>query len=261
LLVQRHFGRQSNAYTSSSLLSDQDNLDTIVDLAEIVGDDRVLDVATGTGFLAATLSRFAKEVIATDITTRMLEEAKARIEDRSNVKFAQADAEYLPFVNSCFDAVSCRIAFHHFPHPRAALLEMARVCKSGGRVVIVDVVSSEDTAKSEYHNQMERLFDDSHVKAYRKTELQGMMHASRLEVTGVRLVPFAYTFDEWRRVAGVDAATAEKVGLMMLDSMDGDESGLCVEFHEGNLRFIYDIAILIGRRASNDEDQHVSVKR
>jgi len=259
LLVQRHFSKQSEAYTSSSLLSDQDNLDIIVHLADIVGDDRVLDVATGTGFLAATLSRIAREVIATDITTRMLEETKTRIENRSNVKFAKADAEYLPFANCCFDAVSCRIAFHHFPYPQAALSEMARVCKSGGRVVIVDVVSSEDGAKSEYHNQMERLFDDSHVKAYKQIELKEMMCASSLKVTKVQLCPFAYSFDEWRRVAGVDATTAEKVRLMMLDSMDGDQAGLCVEFHEGNLRFIYNIAILVGQKVNDDEGKYVRV--
>jgi len=250
LLVQRHFSKQSDTYTSSSLLSDQGNLDIIVNLAEIVGNDRVLDVATGTGFLAAALSRIAGEVIAIDITTRMLEETKTRIENRSNVRFAQADAEYLPFANCSFDVVSCRIAFHHFPYPQAALSEMARVCKSGGRVVIVDVVSSEDSVKSEYHNQMERLFDDSHVKLYKQTELRAMMCASNLEVTKARLCPFTYSFDEWRCVAGVGATTAEKVKLMMLDSMDGDKAGLRVESHEGSIHFVYNIGILIGQKAN-----------
>ena len=107
---------------------------------------------------------------------------------------------------------------------------------------------------------MERLFDDSHVKAYKQIELKEMMCASSLEVTKVQLCPFAYSFDEWRRVAGVDATTAEKVRLMMLDSMDGDQSGLCVEFHEGNLRFIYNIAILVGQKVNDDEGKYVRVK-
>jgi ubiquinone/menaquinone biosynthesis C-methylase UbiE len=248
LLVQKHFGRQSEGYTRSSLLSDQGSLGAVLDLAGVSGEDRVLDVATGTGFLAAALSLAAREVVATDLTSAMLEHARTRMRNQSNAMFALADTECLPFADDSFDVVSCRVAFHHFPSPQVALSEMARVCRLGGRVAIADVVSSENEARSEYHNQMERLCDASHVKAYRKSELEAMMEVVGFEVTKVKLWPFAWSFDEWMRVSGPDDGTAEKLRAMMLDSVEGDKSGLQVRLCEGSLLFTYTTAILVGRK-------------
>jgi ubiquinone/menaquinone biosynthesis C-methylase UbiE len=248
LLVQEHFGEQSEGYTRSSLLSDQGSLDAAVEVAEVSGKDRILDVATGTGFLAASLSLVAREVVATDLTRAMLEHARTRMANQSNAMFALADSECLPFDANSFDVVSCRVAFHHFPHPQVALSEMARVCKPGGRVVIADIVSSENEAKSEYHNQMERLCDASHVKAYRQSELREMMEANGFEVAKVKLWPFTWSFHDWMRVSGPDDVTAEKLRGMMLDSVEGDKSGLQVRLCEGSLLFTYTTAILVGRK-------------
>jgi ubiquinone/menaquinone biosynthesis C-methylase UbiE len=137
--VQKHFGGQSADYTRSGLLSDQGNLDTVVRLADISEKDRVLDVATGTGFLAAAMARTACEVVATDITASMLEQAMISTRERCNSQFALADAEHLPFKSDSFDVVTCRVALHHFPHPFAALSEMARVCRATDRVVIMSI--------------------------------------------------------------------------------------------------------------------------
>lgn len=247
-LVQKHFGGQSAAYTRSSLLSDQGNLDTVVRLAEVTDKDRVLDVATGTGFLAAAICRVCREVVATDITLSMLEEARIRTEREVNARFALADVEHLPFAGDSFDLVTCRIALHHFPRPLAALSEMTRVCRPKGRVVIMDIVSSEDEAKSEHHNRMERLRDVSHVKEYRRSELQEMMEGSGLAVAMVQLWPFTWSFDDWMLLGGPDAATAEEVRAMMLDSIEGDKSGLQVQLREGELRFTYTTAIVVARK-------------
>ncbi|PIU55386.1 MAG: hypothetical protein COS88_04685 [Chloroflexi bacterium CG07_land_8_20_14_0_80_51_10] len=247
-LVQKHFDRQSEAYTTSSLLSDQGNLDTIIELAEISENDRVLDVATGTGFLASSLCQVAAGVIVTDLTAPMLEQARAKVGNRANASFALADAEHLPFASEFFNAVTCRVAFHHFPHPQAALREMARVCDSKGRIIIMDIVSSEDEAKSEYHNRMERLRDASHIKEYRQSELEGMMKVCELKIRKTRQWPFTISFDEWMRIGGPGAATAEKIRAMMLDSIDGDKSGLRVELREGELFFTYTTAIIVARK-------------
>ncbi|MDY6911740.1 MAG: methyltransferase domain-containing protein, partial [Chloroflexota bacterium] len=153
-LAQENFGRQAREYNANALLADSGNLKAFVSLAGVTPTDRVLDVATGTGFLATALSVTTKQVVATDLTMPMLEQARVQVGDRGSAAFALADAENLPFASESFDVVACRVALHHFPHPLVAFDEMARVCRFGGRVVIMDIVSSEDRPKSDYHNRM-----------------------------------------------------------------------------------------------------------
>lgn len=248
-MVQKRFGGQSEEYNYHGLLSDRGNLDTIIKLAEISPADRVLDVGTGTGWLAAALSEIAGELVASDLTAEMLHLARIKVGNRKNVSFVLADAENLPFSDSSFDVVTCRVAVHHIPRPRVAFTEMARVCSSMGRVVIMDIISSEDEAKSEYHNQMERLRDPSHIKEYRKSELEEMIVASSLEIAQAQLWPFTWSVDEWLRVGGPGAAAEEKIRAMMLDSLEHDKSGTNLELKEGRLFFTYTTAIFVAMKA------------
>src|SRR5439155_824322 len=92
----------------------------------------------------------------------------------ANVAWQVGDVLPLPYPDGAFSLVVSRFAFHHFPEPRAVLAEMKRVCAPGGRVVLVDVAASEDTAKAAAFNRMEKLRDPSHVRALTLAELEGL---------------------------------------------------------------------------------------
>ena len=124
-LAQENFGRQALEYNANTLLADSGNLNTFVSLAGVSPTDRVLDVATGTGFLAKTISGIGADVLATDFTVSMLKQAREEFGDRDNVSFALADADCLPFADGLFDVVACRVAVHHFDNPQIAFQEMA----------------------------------------------------------------------------------------------------------------------------------------
>src|SRR5688572_26612527 len=115
-LVQSQFGSSAEDYVSSRTHASGSDLTRLVELANLQGDERVLDVATGGGHTALAFARRAREVVAVDITERMLQVAEAFIREQglTNVSFERADAEALPFPNESFDIVTCRIAPHHF---------------------------------------------------------------------------------------------------------------------------------------------------
>ena len=100
---------------------------------------RILDVGTGTGFLALLLAELGHDVVGIDLSRGMLEVAvqKAR---KSNLKveFKLADAENLPFSNDSFDAVICRHLLWTLPNPLKAVKEWSRVVKPKGKVVAID---------------------------------------------------------------------------------------------------------------------------
>ncbi|MDY6912636.1 MAG: methyltransferase domain-containing protein [Chloroflexota bacterium] len=247
-LVRELFTRKTQDYAGSSLLVNSDNLDAVIQLSQISSNDRVLDVATGTGFMAKAMSGIGADVLATDFTISMLEKAREGIGDCDNAAFALADAECLPFADASFDVIACRVAIHHFANPQIALREMARVCKPGGRVVIMDVVSSEDESRSELHNRIGKMRDSSEVRQWRCSELEQMLRDGALDVSTVDLWPHLMAFDEWIRLGGADAETALEVKRMVIDSMEGDKAGLSPEFRNGELYFTWTTAILIANK-------------
>ncbi len=244
------FSKRSNAYAACGALMDQADLDTVVGLLDLTGVERVLDVATGTGYLATALSPHVKEVIGIDITPGMLELAVQAAQDREldNITCLNGDVEHLPFGDSEFDAVTCRFSFHHFPGPRISLSEMARVLRPGGRLVIEDMLSSEDAAKSEYQNKMENLRDPSHIKHYMASEIERMLQEAGLVVVDRVGGSSVFDFGHWIGMADPPVGNVKRIREMMRASMDGDRSGLDVRVEDGRMVFSYTTAIVVGMK-------------
>jgi ubiquinone/menaquinone biosynthesis C-methylase UbiE len=246
--VQTLFSRKSSQYVKSSLLTDRDNLARVRELAGISQDDLVLDVATGTGYMARVAAEAGAKVIATDFTLNMLLETRRELKGWEKSMLALADADILPFANNSFDVVVCRVSIHHFANPQLAIGEMARVCKPGGKVLIMDVVSSENQAKSDLHNKMGKLRDPSEVRQWQLSELQQMMQHVGLTVAKTETWLHVMAFDEWIWLGGADEKTAEELQEMMIDSMEGDKAGLNPEFRDGELVFTWTTGILVASK-------------
>ena len=106
--------------------------------------DVVLDLAGGTGDIAALLSGVVGErghVVLTDINEAMLDVGRRRLEDRGivgNVSYALVNAETLPFEDGRFDAATIAFGLRNVTDKDAALREMYRVLKPGGRALILE---------------------------------------------------------------------------------------------------------------------------
>ena len=97
--------------------------------------ERVLDIACGTGTSSSALTRTGATVVGLDFSPGMLEQARRK---HSSVEFVEGDAMQLPFVSDEFDAVTISFGLRNVADPRAALDEMYRVLKPGGRLVICE---------------------------------------------------------------------------------------------------------------------------
>jgi demethylmenaquinone methyltransferase/2-methoxy-6-polyprenyl-1,4-benzoquinol methylase len=97
--------------------------------------ERILDVATGTGMVAAELLARARcTVVGIDQSPQMLAAARRRFAGRSEVELLQGDAESLPFGDGSFDAVTFTYLLRYVDDPRATVAELARVLRPGGRI-------------------------------------------------------------------------------------------------------------------------------
>lgn len=96
--------------------------------------ERILDLATGTGWAARILARTGAKVTGVDIAGEKIEAARALAD--GSIEFHVGDAEHLDFDDSAFDAVISTCGIQFVTKPEAAAAELARVLRPGGRFVI-----------------------------------------------------------------------------------------------------------------------------
>ena len=102
----------------------------------------LLDVATGTADFAITAFRSgAKNVIGIDISENMLAFGRIKLKEKglsNNIELIHGDSENLPFKDNFFDAITVSFGVRNFQHLEKGLVEMARVLKPGGRLVVLE---------------------------------------------------------------------------------------------------------------------------
>jgi ArsR family transcriptional regulator len=113
------------------------------------------DLGCGTGAVTAALAPFVARVVAVDASAAMLQAARKRLQGVGNVDLRRGELEALPIDDGRLDAATAMLVLHHVPEPAGALAEVARVLKSGGRAVIVDMLPHD---REIYRHQMGHLW-------------------------------------------------------------------------------------------------------
>jgi ubiquinone/menaquinone biosynthesis C-methylase UbiE len=172
-IVRESFTTQATAFAANPWVSDEQRIARLVSAARLTGTERVLDIATGPGYIAEAFANKSREVLGMDLTEAMLDIARARTEEHGvkNISFRVGDAQNLPFDEGEFDVVVCRLALHHVQQPAKVVNAMARVCRRDGMVLVEDIYGSEHSARAAYQDSWEILRDPSHVRALPSSEL------------------------------------------------------------------------------------------
>lgn len=121
----------ANAYDRHLSAVTTQSIDALLDAADVRRGHRVLDVATGAGYVAAAVASRGGRPTGIDFSATQVRLARQRYPD---IAFEQADAEALPAEDASFDAVVNAFGMCHLPDPDRALREAFRVLKSGGRI-------------------------------------------------------------------------------------------------------------------------------
>ena len=113
--------------------------DFVIRKAYLHPDMIVADIGAGTGFMTAGLADKVTAVHVVDGSAAMLAEAQKNLARFDNITFHEADGMQLPFEDGSLDAVFANMYLHHCPDPLAAIREMTRVLRPGGRLLISDM--------------------------------------------------------------------------------------------------------------------------
>jgi ubiquinone/menaquinone biosynthesis C-methylase UbiE len=213
-------------------------------------DAEALDIATGTGEFGRALAARGARVIGLDATDAMIEQGRKFIEQAgiANMVFQKGIVQALPFEDDSFDIVSSRYAFHHFADPKPVISEMARVCKPGGHVIIVDIIVPDVSTAAEYH-YYEWLCDPSHTRCLEAKEFDTYFRLFGLDVVSARTRPLDEELIEWmdfsltaeeRREEILSAVRAELAG--------GPKTGLSPREEDSVLCFQQLDLSIVGRK-------------
>jgi SAM-dependent methyltransferase len=191
------WSERAEQYRTSAIHSAGEDLDLVVEWCEPGPGVDVLDVATGGGHVARRLRELGANVVTVDPAPGMQADVIA-------------PAEHLPFADSSFDAVACRVAAHHFSDVLASVKEMARVAKH--RVVICD-----NTFVSEASDEADRLRDPSHVRNYGVDEWKSFFELAGLEIAEERFLERPLEVEPWLARTETPSADAAQVRELLGD--------------------------------------------
>ena len=242
------FTQQAATYAGSSVIAAEEARRQFVAFVDPSPGDRVLDVATGPGFLARHFAPLVAEVIGVDVTPAMLRraEAAAKAQQATNVRFQYGLAESLPFPPASFDICTCGLAFHHFGEPERVLAEMARVTRPGGKIAILDIITAETPVKAAQHNRLEQMRDPSHVRFLPLSELAGMWGRAGLRDLRALTYRTPREQEEWCAISQTPSEVIARIQIELLASLADDTTGLGVHLEGDRLCFEHTFVWIIG---------------
>jgi SAM-dependent methyltransferase len=193
------WSERADLYRESEAHREGKDLDLIVEWAE---GQNALDVATGGGHVARRLSEAGFDVTTLDPAPGMGATVVAPAED-------------IPFADSSFDVVACRVAAHHFADATKAVGEMARV--SRGLVLMAD-----NLFLGERVEEAEKLRDPTHVRCYSEGEWRGLFAGAGLTVEDMRSFEKRIELEPWLARAGCEGDEARRVQELLGHRIEGD---------------------------------------
>jgi ubiquinone/menaquinone biosynthesis C-methylase UbiE len=253
--IQQEFGKQAARWNNQRhAAASQEQLQWIVSNLDLPAGATVLDVATGTGLIGRSIAPHVGRVVGIDLTPKMLRQgcAEAQRTGISNILFIQGLAETLPYADETFDQVVSRFSVHHFDSPLVQIREMARVCRSGGKITIIDIVSPEDPILAARYNALEKLRDPSHVLAFSETDLQALLRSVPLDVISTVSRDVETNLMRWFELSDTPRDSQQRImGSLRAELGGGEISGMRPFWSDYDVMFTHKWVIVVGVKNKN----------
>ncbi|CDM70393.1 Methyltransferase domain [Clostridium bornimense] len=158
--------------------TDDSHLELLINMLKVKAGSTVLDLGTGTGYIAFPLARRYSDskIIGLDIVEETLKRnSKKVIEEKlDNLSFVSYDGYMFPFDNDSIDSIITRYALHHFPDIEQAFSDMYRILKPNGKLIISDPTPNRNDY-CRFVDKFMKMKPDGHVRFYYLDEYKEML--------------------------------------------------------------------------------------
>ena len=166
----------------------------VVEFSRLEPGEIVVEVGAGTGNFLALFEDVAGFRVALDLTPGMLQVGRRR---HSGIEAVASDGARLPLRDRSVDLACTAQALHHMRKPVPVLLEMRRVAKDSGRVLIVDQLAPECYEQAQALYELEVLRDPSHAASRPASAFRTIVLAAGLAILDERIVSQQTRLSEW----------------------------------------------------------------
>lgn len=235
---ESEFTRQAESFAASAILAAPEVTDRLADALGSGVSGRLLDVGCGPGVLAPVLGPRTRRLVGLDLTAETLRLAR----ERSGVEHAswvRGVAGRAPFADGTFDAAVVRLALHHFEDPRAVLREVRRLLRDGGRLVVLDVLTSEVEEIATLHNAIERLRDPSHASFVSHAAQLETIRSAGFEIADESRWETPRRYAEWAKIINDSVRMDALEEVLRQLARAGVDAGIGLREQDGELWFDY----------------------
>jgi ubiquinone/menaquinone biosynthesis C-methylase UbiE len=242
--IQSQFSQQASTFAGVLSHTAEESLAALIELAAPEASDRALDVACGPGIVTCAVAQRVRSMRGQDVVPAMLEKARSRQAELglTNIEWDLGDARALPYPDGTFDLVVTRFSFHHLREPLATLLEMRRVCRPGGRLVVADVAPAPTTSRA--YDHVETLRDPSHTHALTEPEFDALFHGAALPVTRRARHGLPMRFETQLAASFPEPGAALELRRLFKADLGVNQLGVDVREEQGELHFTYPVLVL-----------------
>lgn len=201
-------------------------------------DELCLDVAAGTGHVSRALAPHVRAIVALDAVEDMLVQGmeQARTSGLGNIVFQRGEALALPYPDETFDLVVTRLSLHHLSDPQRAVAEMVRVCRTGGRVVLADLVRDPEAPPPD---ELERIRDPSHLRVLTGDEISAALEMAGAAIVASDVEVRERPLEPWLEQSRTPAVAAAQVRERLRQELAGGApTGLHPILREDALHFV-----------------------
>jgi SAM-dependent methyltransferase len=243
--VREQFTLQTRPFVGALHANDPDLLARYLEIIAPRREDRIIDFCSGPGIVAARVAPLCRRFTCLDLTASMLD-AAARL--APSALRIEGDATRAPVRDGVFSIAVSRLAFHHVFEIDEMLAAMMRAVAPGGRIVIQDIVTSEDRAESDETERIERLRDPSHARCLAPSEWRALFARQGIEIESEGGWEMIVDHDEWMNRVYPPEENRREV-LHGLEALEGRDRGGMKVWREGNRLMILRRGVFIsGRR-------------
>ena len=242
--VSEAWSARGAAYAESAPHKHGPSLPKLLALARPGPSDVCLDIGTGAGHTAAALAKHAARVYGLDPAEGMRRAAQASYGHLENLEFVPGTSEATGFADATFDIVTARHTLHHHPDLTKTCLEIARILKPGGRLVIVDEITPNKTVEAWYH-ELELTRDPTHNRAYFLEEWRTFIREAGLDwVVGDAQTVYTLEVEPWIARMDPSDVQAQRVRDLFLAAPDVARATFAIRY-SGNDAVTFDMPMAL----------------
>ncbi|MFQ5903921.1 MAG: class I SAM-dependent methyltransferase, partial [Candidatus Binatia bacterium] len=212
----------------------------LIEALGLMGQECVLDIATGTGRFAFPVSGHLNggRVVGVDEAFAMLRVAREKIQKESMSGYLQAvgDAEVLPFRDGSFDCAFVAFSLHHFGRSSLVVQETRRVLKSASKFAVLDpvVLKAKDSLDESLNNLINQVFRRSHGEEFRfysAEEIRGLLGKEGFEIKRADLHSFSFDQD------GMEGIPTGRHWLEVAEELQGGRDEMRERFEKNYFQY------------------------